>query len=362
MTSLLIYIDNTVEVKGQNPGLTDDELMLFSDLASAYRRGQCLLCGDIRSLEWLMKNISGLASGIFRQIRNNYSQTRAIVDVLETSIVLSFSAKPTLPTWFSGKYRVLNICDAINLNISTKCAMIAENLTDCSFYELMGKRFAFEKEVMGIDISFHHELGGGGTINSVFQKCVETDKVLSLCIVDSDIKYGRTPQYPNEPARGGTVKKLEETYENIKKKIPPDTYTLYCIPVHEVENLIPFDVLKYIAETSVPSMGCGVQCMQKMIDARKFEALLYYDLKNGVVQKEDGPFSAYWREIATSIGDDSLPGLCSKILEKALVILKNEEDKNGIVNVNIDEHLLGYWESIGGKVFSWGCANKPSRS
>lgn len=361
---MLIYIDKTIEVHGKVSGLTDDEKILFSDLAVAHQHGYCMLCGDLKSVEWLSKNLEGIHSSIFTKIRNKHTQMRAIMDVIETILVLSYDGQPTVPSFFEGKYKVMLINDALTYKLHLQCSMVAENLDDCHFYELIAQRFMHDTRIKGLHLSYRHELGGGNTINTVFHKCVEVDRVPTLCLVDSDIKYGPTDQYPGTPARGGTVKKLEETFNRLAKKSHPVTYELYCLPIHEAENLIPIAVLESITNTLIPDMGNGVSYLRKLRDANMSDAILCYDFKNGGNKVKDDPSVTYWIGVAEAIGDESFPQLCTKVLEKAIDVLEgNTKDKqNQVCSVCIDSYLINLWSEIGKKVFSWGCANQPIRA
>ena len=361
---MLIYIDETIGSHCKATGLTNDEKQLFSDLASSHRQGDCLLSGDLSSIECLMNSLGDMQSSVYNHIRNNHSAIRSIVEIVEVVIVLSYNQQPKLPPFFKGKYRTVEVKDALNYRLHLQCSLVAENLEDCSFYELVSKRFMFYNKLKGLNISFRHELGGGDTINTVFKKCVEEDKVLTLCLVDGDIKYGSTKQYPESPARGVTVKKLETTYNRIKKYPVNSLCELYCLPVHEIENLIPFSVLESIAKTAVPSMADGVKYLRKLMDNQLTDAILYYDFKNGGNKVKDDPSVTYWIEIAEKIGDDTFPILCSKILEKAVAVLQgNTSDMaNDITHTCIDSYLLPLWDEIGLTVFSWGCASPPIRT
>ena len=356
MILLLIYIDKTIESHCKSVGLTNEETLLFAELAVAHQHGHCLLCGELKSIEWLMNNLDGIPRSIYNQIRNRHTLIRSVVDIVETLIVLSYEGIPSLPSFFGNKHRTLKVQDALGYKLNLQCSLVAENLEDCSFYELIAHRFAWSNKLKGLNISFHHELGGGNTINTVFQKCVEEDKVLSLCLVDGDIKYGPTKKYPEYPDRGETAKKLETTYKKLQKTSNASTYELYCLPIHEIENLIPISILESIAKTSVPEMSDGVKYLHKLLRNNLPEAVLYYDFKNGGKKVRDDQSVTYWVEIAEIIEDDSFPGLCSKVLEKAIDVLQ----KN--ISIEIDDYLLSYWNVLGTKVFSWGCASKPIRS
>lgn len=361
---MLIYIDKTIEAHGSVSGLTNDEKIFFSELATAHQHGYCMLCGDLKSIEFLIEILGGIHSAIFKKIRNKHTQMRSIVNVVETILVLSYGAQPALPAFIEGKHKVMRINDALTYKLHLQCSMVAENLEDCQFYELIAQRFMHDNRIKGLGLSYRHELGGGNTINTVFRKCIEEDRVLTLCLVDSDIKYGPTAEYPGSPAKGETAKKLEKTFKRLIAKSDHATYELYCLPVHEAENLIPIAVLESIEKMLIPEIGSGISYLHKLCDANMTDAILRYDFKYGGNKVKGDPSVTYWIEVAEAIGDDSFPQLCTKILERAIDVLQGDtkDPQNQVRSVCIDSYLIDLWNEIGQKVFSWGCANQPIRA
>jgi len=357
---VLIYIDRTVYEHIESKGLKDDEKILFTQLAFSNQRGDCFLCGDIQSLSALSKVLDKTASALFRQILANFSETKSIVSMTETLLILSYEEKTVAPEFIANKGRLVSIETAIQHNIFSQCCIIGENLQDCQFYSLLAKRYVFENQVKGITLSYHKELGGGNTINTVFKKCVEDDKILTLCIVDSDMKYGPSKLYPQNPARGETVKELETTYAQLK-----DTglFEMYCLPVHEVENLIPISVLQHIAKT-IPDMKSGVSFIEELRDKGLCQAILCYDFKNGDEKIKTDPAIAYWIEISEKVCGQQFPKLTGKLMPKALdfLVQKTETGSSIAETIALDSYLQSYWSDIGKKVFSWGCARLPTRA
>lgn len=358
---MVIYIDKTVESHGKQYGLTDSERIFFSELASAHQYGKCFLCGDLDSIEWLMSNLEGVHRSIYLKIRNNHPQIISVFDVVDTVLLLSYDSTPSIPDRIKSKVYALEIKNAMIANLSMCCSLVAENLEDCTFYKLIAQRYAYDAKVKGIDISFHYELGGGDTINTVFRKCIVEDKVPTLCLVDGDRKYGPTKKFPEVPAKGETAKKLDSINKQLSKQYEGFPFDLYCLPVHEAENLIPLAILESIAKTSVPDMAKGILLLRKLLSAGLSEAVLYYDFKNGGKRIKTEQAFTYWFEIAEKIDNIDFPPLCSKVLEKAIMVLQGDS-KNSIVDVSIDSYLLPIWKHIGLIVFSWGCAAKPIRS
>ena len=105
-----------------------------------------------------------------------------------------------------------------------------------------------EYKLKGVHVRFQYENGAGSTISDVLKTRVLEDQKISLCIVDSDFKHGKTTKYPNSPGRGETANKLLRTERELRKQEGITPFEVYCLDVHEVENLIPIISFKLIVE------------------------------------------------------------------------------------------------------------------
>ena len=356
---MVIYIDNSIYLHGSLNTLSEEELLLFSDLASSHRHGNCLLCGDIHSIEYLIGILGGLFSDIYKKIRDRYSTAFSIINYVETVLVLTYSDTPTVPEIVKDKGRILKIPDALNCSHDYLCALVAENGDDCKFYRLIADRYIYDNTLKGVKCTFRNEPGGGSTINYQFQKCVKELQELTLCLVDSDVKHGPTKEYPNSPSMGGTAKCVKRTFANMRRSGIPSIYELYCSEnIHEIENLIPLAVLDKIA-LSCPDTNGGVSLLKALKKHGLTEAILYYDFKGGKQQPKSEPERVYWQSISSNTNIEFFPPVCKDLLDKALNIL---EDCQYINSVPLDDYLAIYWNIIGKKVFTWGCSTQPIRA
>lgn len=227
-----------------------------------------------------------------------------------------------------------------------------------------------QKAIRGISLSIIDEIGGGDSTNRSLEKCVRNNHNLTFCLTDSDRKYGRTKKFGAEPSRGNTVRYLEQSAKNLLDDGLGNLFELYCLDVHEAENLIPFSVLDDVAKNMLKEMAPGVAYLRKLQAANLIDAILFYDFKNGnniTKLREDcqkptskkKPELAYWEEITQQIGDESAPCLNEHVLKKSIEYMK----ESGCIesdSFEVDDHLETIWNTIGKKIFSWGCANKPN--
>lgn len=369
---MLIYIDKSIAGHGN---LTDVEEVMFTELACAHRRGDCYLCGAPASIDRLKTEIRAFQRGI----GNRYAELTSLINTVETLIVISYSANPVLPQIIIEKQRkgelqirTITVNQAISYRLNKQCILLGESLYDCNFYRLLASRFMYlnRKTIRGVRISLSDEIGGGDSINQSLEKCIRNNYNITFCLIDSDKKYDRSTKYGAEPARGKTAQKLDRSSAKLIDEGLGNLFDLYCLEVHEVENLIPFSVLDAVANSTIKEMLPGIAYLKKLKAANLTDAILFYDFKKGnniekLRQECQDPSSkkkpelAYWEEIAQQIGDESAPCLSEQVLSKSIEYMK----KSGYIYSDADElddHLVGYWNAIGKKVFSWGCASTPN--
>ena len=367
---MIIYIDKSIAEHGKHAELTIEEETMFTELACAHRRGYCYLCGDVDSIDWLKQCLDIYRKGIYRK----HAEMGTLLNAVQTLIVISYDEHPTLPTIIKDKARVISIEQAINFRLNEQCVLLGEFLYDCDFYKLVAARYMHAKRdtMKGISLSLRDVSGGGVTSNKVLEKSVSEEYHLTLCLADSDTKHGVTERYPNDPAKGDTANNLLNSKDALHAMGLGNLFEMYCLTVHEVENLIPISVLDNIANKEVIEMRPGVAYLKKLQEANQEEAILFYDFKNGnnieslrKASEKDSrkkPSKVYWEKIANQIGDESAPCLNKYVLSRAIRYMSELEPsgQKKVVNIQVDTYLEPIWEAIGLKMFSWGCAQRPS--
>lgn len=369
---MIIYIDKSIAEHGN---FTDNEEVMFNELACAHRRGICYLCGAPESIDRLKKEWSIFRKGIDTQ----YAEIGTLFNVVDTLLVISYYASPILPKIIQNKLsqdrksvRVISVDQAIDYRLNRQCILLGESLYDCDFYRLITEYYLHSQQnaIRGISLSLVDEIGGGDSTNKALEKCVRKNHNLTFCLTDSDKKYDKSQKYGAEPSQGKTARSLIKSETELIKEGFRQLFELYCLDVHEAENLIPFSILDDVAKNTIPQMLPGINYLRKLKAANLSDAILYYDFKKGnniaklrnECQNEDNknkPKLAYWEEIAQCIEDESAPCLSENILNKAIECMK----KPGYIAsemFELDDYLVDIWHVIGKKVFSWGCANRPN--
>ena len=234
--------------------------------------------------------------------------------------------------------------------------LLCENLDDTKFY------FSLCREYFGINnINAKNGQGAGGSsVADNLEHIVNNQDRFCLCIVDSDIKY---PDCDD----GGT-------YVAIKNKnlVPHPSYDVYQLKVHEIENLIPIDI---ISRSIKNKSDRDFSKRLKDID-HDGDILKYYDIKEGIklskiqaspkyysfakdifdrLNKRVAPnaFDSYLNSLTRKKSDQVFAQLCPGILEKFLSI-----DTRYNVKFVYCDYLREEWNSIRNIVVAFFCCRE----
>lgn len=369
MIGTIYYIDKTVGERLAQKPLTEQERLFFQDLISGYQHGHCYLCGDHRSLEALIKQISD-----YRLVMEKYSEHGSAMGLVTRVFVLTFQEdRSDAPAFLTptGKCHFIDLSTAISNDwgLGQKCCLLGENLEDCDFFQLIGKALCKSH----IYLAFDPEPGGGDTLCTVLENAVLVKKRVTLAFVDSDQKYGRTHAYPNSPGIGGTARKARNSSKKLRdiKEAPP--HELCQLDVHEIENLIPVVILEKLLP-ELPSMKRGLDRIKQLQTFKDGEPMLYYDYKEGFLHIKSNPARTYWTEVLTALGGavEEMPpeqkpkerdAACNSLFFPPLsgnkLLHRASEQMNEITREDIDPCLLPYWEKISAAVQTWGFAARP---
>lgn len=377
---MVFYIDYSIHDVLNTRKLSEEEAIFFADLSNMYRKGACYLCGNINSLDILSQQLGNPSDNIYRSVKKCYAESGAVMRAVQTIIVLTFLESPSIDDLpeilqVQNKAIFIPISVAQKWSPNKKCCLLAENLNDCTFYERIAAYYCLKHGIKGIQICFHHENGGGNTICDVLRKCVQKEKEFTLCIIDSDKKHGVSDEYPNEPARGDTFCRASRVSTELLKDTDLPPHALKPLDVHEVENLIPQQVLEQI-QKELPAMDRGLDLLEKLRKIECGSPILYYDFKMGFPLIKDEPKRSYWKKILFALGGTEadvppvnrpkndrvdpyklfFPPLSNNnLLTRANLFLNDTT----LPTLHLDTYLLPYWEQIGELMLTWGCAGLP---
>lgn len=389
MNDTIYFIDRSIEREFETRALSMDEDLFFHDLAAAYRRGDCYLCGDLASLDILCQKQTGLPQNIYQFIKSRHLENGAAMNAVQLVFVLTYQKDPSLSflpkvLQNESKCHFIHVPTAINKSwrLFTGCCLLTENLDDIEFYSFIAKYYCLKRHIPHRRISFHRESGGGSTICDVFEKCMVQDKVPVLCLVDSDRKHGTTTAFPNNPAIGNTLGNVQKKVKKLAAQgiLPP--LHLFPLHVHEIENLVPIQLLQKLHQESHPDMQLGLARVMQLQNIKNGEPVLYYDYKKGFPYIKSAPQRAYWKEILLELGgkpssmppqdkpkqdtecsdDLFFPPLNKNLLNHVLKVIQSAEGDTILQSLQIDDYLKSIWDDVGTQMLTWGYVNEPIRS
>ena len=330
-----------------------DESVLFNNLAISYKEGRCFLFGSYSSLEILSKKSGSPAKELYRYASYSNAEARSAIENVTKLIVLSYSNSAALPDFISlDKCIVISINKALKLSIAEEPILLCEDLVDCKFYELIGNYYISQHKVTNAHLSFFHYSGGGQNTSGCLTEVVQNRHRITLCITDSDIKYGKTKKFQNLPT-GNTALAIRNVINSFKRNNITEIYFFHLLNVHEAENLIPISILDSLSQKS-PEMKAGINTLKSLINHHQESAILYYDFKQGIAMGKTMPYDTYWKQINSQTGISNFPPIsCHQLLSKAVCIINSD------CQLTIDSYLQNIWDEIGLTLFTWGCAIKP---
>lgn len=355
--SAIKCIENEKDMNGQT---------FVEDLCTARRLGLVVIDSSKKNLLKIseLKSISDLQRNILRSICSELTFTKELLRFISYRI-LFFNSNYVENELEEEANIFIDIRDYYNnysLNgksIFNLPKIVVEDISDFDVYKSILKWY-FSKNKTLENQTFKLEMthGGGDRSADVCNEHHENGYFV-YCICDSDKKY------PSD-AIGGTSKKLIDHFNSIDK-----SDNLLVLDVHEVENLIPFCILKKTAQTTqLPAISFIEHAVSKSIDV-----LYYLDLKNGLNYKdvlvEESEFSRYWRYFISDYNCDFTSTQIKKIQageidEKANITVRlssmlphainNLSNSNNKVNKHCP--LESFWYDIGMKLWAWGCGSR----
>lgn len=370
---MLFYIDKTIAEAIEENRFAETHAMLFSEVALSSKLGHCFLCGHIDSITKLALHLGKPISDIYKRIIDKYAEFGGYLGAIKKVFVLSFAfrdnAETELPDSIREKSTIIAVDDAIHWKLGM-CSLLCEQLSDCRYYKIIGNSYLERHDIKGIGLHFMPDNGGGSTIGELLENRVRDELVPTLCIVDSDRKYGPMPQMQRD---GDTLKCIKESEQKLSRfdgVLAP--HEVYPLDVHEIENLIPVSVLETLLDRC-PEMRPGIEAIKSVVSVCNPSPAFFYDYKNGFVDsKTDSQKREYWEKVAIQAGKqlESVEELTkaekhisSKVFPPVAKHVLNQvlNEANGLV-INPDPYLEGKWDALGAVITAWGVANLAMRA
>ncbi|UAM99358.1 hypothetical protein K8354_05975 [Polaribacter litorisediminis] len=262
---MIIKLDDTlINFCGLQSNDQNDS-QIFELLADVRIRGFHFVIGSRKLLRLLgsSKFISEKAKKLYQKLYNNYT----------TEMAISASVDFTLNIIDSKKSNTTNdiFIDIHDLNDNTfllRNKLLLENTVDSNIYSEIINKYITQNSLNAIQYNWDVSMGGGTTTHNEFKRITNENLTYTLCVLDSD----KTSPHSN---LGGTALQF------ITKPILTDFGEFYILPVHEMENLYPVEIISAISN-GIPKFIKNKKIINKLSTNKNCDSFCYIDLKKGL--------------------------------------------------------------------------------
>lgn len=268
---MIIELDRTITEQPEK--LTSEDLTALTSLATSRIRGFNFLLGNKTDLIALSKfePLGVPAMEAFKKIFHDQTKWANALKEFGFRVRLVKENTDIYETQEDGiSIVVISLRDCLKFKIDDKPSLIAENLTDISFYTRIVEAYLKSRKFVSVNLSYNAVNGGGSTTKEVVENHYETNSGISLCVLDSDLEipwgdYGDTAQ-------------------GVISLIPEQPYAKYIVThSREAENIIPSKILDFFAVSSKSNR----LKKQKFMDLSNItigddKPIKYVDFKKGI--------------------------------------------------------------------------------
>lgn len=371
---MLYYIDEScVEVLKQN---NENCIAFLEQLALDRRKGKNLVVASRAVLKELSEatQFSSPIRTIYRLLRNRASEFKIIMSKMNRYCrVVAGPISSRIVVEGGQEITYISVIEDAKKDFTDLSVILAENAEDIRLYKRIGQYYLRKEQIRQMQISFDERAGGGDTTYMILKPIIEAERRMCLCVVDSDKKY------LGAVSCGDTMQKVLD----LRKGKQEVFYEILPLQVHEVENLIPLNILEKVQKRKRLEKE-GIEFIKKLIskDSSKTSPVFYFDMKKGILKKnilikKDAdehekkrfrrvePYRNGWLPFLQYDGQMQqleeektaiVPGVCEKILAYSLEEFENMGEQ--FETYEVDEYMKPYWMLIGSKIVSWGCVGK----
>lgn len=265
-------------------------------------------------------------------------------------------------------YYTMTVEELLEKEFASKTKFLAENLSDCRFYNYIGLYYAYAKNI-NHNVSFDPTPGGGHPSATLFKTLIEENNNLLFGIFDGDQKY------PGDNI-GETLEAVLKVIDSKDRKFF-DCLSLADQGVHEAENLIPLGVIEEIYDGREADAQNTIKFLNRLY-YDKSNLYFYFDMKKGVYRDNQkytnkDRYDACWKDCVESFKkSENLEKIRiskviisqSDLLDKAIEYLSEKSSENNKDLIVIFENFVKNtfvdlkWTEIGKEIFTWGCVGR----
>lgn len=240
-------------------------------------------------------------------------------------------------------------------------ALLTEHISDFRLFKIITELY-MKKNNFSLNYSFKNEQGGGSAIKALFDDLKNVNR-LCLCLLDNDKKH---PSGAN-----GTTIGAFHTSDFLLQ----NTIKAFDIDVHEIESLIPMDIIEEVISENNKSSIPTFDILKNIISTNP-TTKYYFDHKEGFSVNrvyELETHGTYWVPLLSPFVKNTCfhdEHCTCKV--KCMAI---SGFGNGLYNQSIEKieklplrkielilnELEIKWDQIGKELFSWGCSSAKER-
>jgi hypothetical protein len=335
----------------------------IDNLLRSFRERKHILISNKSFFETIRDDDNGLYNHCTKQTAHDAMKSQSeyakLINLVSFYVVVDFDIQGDQISWIEINSKTILKVGPNYFEDSSKLqssSIILENINDYDFYHIILSNFTRDNNINKCQVGCNIINGGGGTTKEVFEHHIENDEII-LCLLDNDKKHPRGPI-------GSTSKAFGSMKYNRAGMIK-------ILDVHEVESLIPVDILEMSIDASKNKTLAFLKNSLEEEESIKF----YFDHKKGLELKTafklDKLHGSYWIPLlkSSTIIENSdclndgkcscnesciiIDGLGDNILSKAVQYI-NKGNLN-IYKPHLSPKLDLHWTEIGKLLFSWCC-------
>lgn len=362
---MIIKIINTDSISLSN----QSHVQAIDNVIRSFGEKKHIIISNRQFFERVLNDETGNFSTILKQsaeqARRAQIEYTPLLKLVNFNIVLDFNINGKEYQWneLSGS-ETLTVGPDFFLDSSSvqHTLIVCEDVNDSDFYKIIANYYSKKIKANLLTIKYEAVNGGGGSTKRIFDRKVDNLEI-TFCILDNDKKH---PKYPE----GGTCKNF-----NGEKHVK--TGKVIVIDAHEIESLIPFELLENVLiEEKASSEKIDSLDVIRNICSLDETAKLFFDHKKGLDIKSafslDEKYGSYWLPLINKAKPNQIndciknnkcdcekscykiSGFGDGLLTKSTAYVNNHNPKNFTPSLN--GHLEDLWNYIGKSFFSWSCA------
>ncbi|MGO4308539.1 hypothetical protein AB4Z35_01510 [Pseudomonas sp. KB_15] len=322
---------------------TSEKIIAIENILRSHGEGKHLLWMPHETISSLLKcdQFGFYSKKVLTELSSQVLETRELATKFKLKIVFDFSDQFKF-SFYDGAW-VLGFGHFRDSEVLQKPILLTENDDDAKIFVHGAKSYLFKEKIGNCDIKLEITSGGGDTTYKTFKRYSDEQVRFVACIIDSDKDHPKAPL-------GSTAKKFSKVKQGYSER-----QYFEMLDCHEIENILPIDLVREIASTN---------CKSSLIfsNPKYYKFRKYPDHKNGLTVKNAiaDDFSHkdnYWADFKKHESTDFIcHGFGEKLLSSCIKYFesKGERQASKLMTEDVDHE----WFRIIKIIAEWGICSK----